>query len=315
MDPEVLGREPLPSRELAAFVAAIEAGSIGAAAHSLSLTQSAVTKRVQNLERHVGCSLLKRSHGGVQPTAAGEALYPEAKAALASLARAAETLDRGRVAGESRLRISASHTIGTFLLPGWLAAFEATGPATPQVSVVNSFEVIAALYNRRADIGFLPDAATLDDLDALEVGQDELVVVVGREHAWASGESVAPTQLNSQPFFTREEGSGTRAASLAGLRRLGVELQPALETSSTEALKLTVRRSGFTMMSSLAITDEIRHQQLRPLRVIGGRMARRLFAVKRHDAQGTGATRRFWGWLEANCPSGPAATASVGSLD
>ena len=312
MDPAVLGREPLPSRELAAFVAALEAGTIGAAAGSLSLTQSAVTKRLQNLERHVGCSLLTRSHSGVHPTAAGEALYPEAKAALASLGRAAETLDRERVAGERRLRISASHTIGTFLLPRWLAAFEATGKAIPQVSVVNSRDVIAAVHNREADIGFLPDAAALDDLDALEVGKDELVVVVGREHAWAGGDSVAPTQLNSQPFFTREEGSGTRAASLAGLGRLGVDLHPALETSSTEALKLSVRRGGFTMMSSLAITEEIRHEQLHALRLIGGRMARRLFAVKRHDAPGTGATRRFWGWLEANCPSGAAAAPTIG---
>jgi DNA-binding transcriptional LysR family regulator len=305
MDAPVLAREPLPSRELAAFVAATEAGSIGAAAYSLALSQSAVTKRLQSLERQVGCSLLTRSHRGVQPTAAGEALYPEAKAVLVSLARAAETLDRRRASGERRLRLAASHTIGTFLLPRWLAAFVITGPATPRVSVVNSDAVLAAVHNREVDIGFLPDA-TRDDLDALEVGQDELVVVVGREHPWASADSVAPAQLTSQPFFTREEGSGTRAASLAGLRRLGVELHPELETSSTEALKLTVRRSGFTIMSSLAISDEIRQQQLHPLRLEGVRLHRRLFAVRCHDVPATGATRRFWAWLEASCRSAQA---------
>ncbi len=303
MDPSVLGREPLPSRELAAFVAAIEAGTIGAAAGTLALSQSAVTKRLQNLERHIGCLLLVRSHRGVAPTAAGETLYPEAKAALTSLARAAEAVDREKAAGEGHLRLAASQTIGTFLLPRWLAAFEVTGPATSHVSVVNSHAVIDAVHNHEADIGFLPDAANLDGLDALEVGQDELVVVVGREHPLAGEDSVTPAQLDSQPFFTREEGSRTRAAALASLRGLGVELHPALETSSTETLKLTVRRSGFTMMSSLAITDEVRREQLHRLHLEGACLDRRLFAVRRHGAPVAGATRRFWGWLKMNCAS------------
>jgi DNA-binding transcriptional LysR family regulator len=64
--------EPLPSRELAAFLAAVDAGGIGAAAVSLSLTQSAVTKRIQSLERRLGTALLQRSHNGVRPTEAGQ---------------------------------------------------------------------------------------------------------------------------------------------------------------------------------------------------------------------------------------------------
>jgi DNA-binding transcriptional LysR family regulator len=299
VDPSALGREPLPSRELAAFVAAVEAGTIGAAADSLTLSQSAVTKRLQNLESQVGCALLVRSHRGVEPTAAGEALYPEAKAALASLARAAEAVEADRAAGEGRLRIAASQTIGSFLLPRWLAAFEAIAAASSRVTVVNSEAVIEAVRDHEADIGFLPDAASLGGLDALEVGQDELVVVVGREHSWARTDSVTPAQLDSEPFFTREEGSGTRAASLAGLRELGVELHPSLETSSTETLKLAVRHGGFTIMSSLAIAEEICRDQLHPLRLKGACLGRRLFAVRRRDVPMTGATRRFWAWLKA----------------
>ncbi len=250
----LVAREPLPSRELAAFVAAVDAGTIGAAADSLSLSQSAVTKRLQSLERRVGHSLLARSHTGVQPTEAGSAFYPDAKAALSSLARAAEILDGERTASERRLSLAASHTIGTFLLPGWLTAFTAAdGPAAPHVSVVNSGAVLAAVHNREVDIGFLPDPPALDHLDAIYVGQGrELVVVVGCGHRWARARSVTPSQLTSEPFFTREEGSGTRTASLASLRRLGVELHPDLETSSTEALKRTLRGGGFTIMSSLA---------------------------------------------------------------
>jgi LysR family nitrogen assimilation transcriptional regulator len=66
----------LASRELAVFIAGVESGRLGTAADSLALTQSAITKRVQNLARRLGTALLERSHHGVRPTAAGRALYP-----------------------------------------------------------------------------------------------------------------------------------------------------------------------------------------------------------------------------------------------
>ncbi len=311
----VAAREPLPSRELAAFVAAVDAGTVSAAADSLSLSQSAVTKRLQSLERHVGRALLTRSHAGVQPTTAGRELYDDAKAALSTLEHAAEALERGRAASERHVSLAASHTIGTFLLPAWLTAFGADGPAKPQISVVNSGQVLAAVRGREVDIGFLPDPPALDHLDALYVGRDELVVVVGRGHRWAGAQSIAPSELTAEPFFAREEGSGTRTASLASLRGLGVELHPDLETTSTEALKRTLRGGGFTIMSSLAISEEMLSEQLHPILLEDLRLHRRLFAVRRQDSRPRGAARRFWSWLRANCePEDPSRTGTHGQV-
>jgi DNA-binding transcriptional LysR family regulator len=302
MNPSGVELEPLPSRELAAFVAAVDAGGIGAAADWLSLTQSAVTKRIQSLERRLGTSLLHRSPGGVSPTTAGSALYPEAREGLRALARAAKALERECGGGERRLSLAASHTIGTFLLPRWLAAFRTAAPTMrPRVSVVNSDRVLEAVHVNDAEIGFVPDPTPRDGLDALRVGQDKLVVVVGSRHRWAQARSVTPSQLSSEPFLTREEGSGTRAAAVGGLQGLGVELQPHLETSSIEVLKRTVVGEGFTIMSTLAIGGERSADELRALRVKGASLQRTLFAVKRHDSRLRHASLQFWSWLEANC--------------
>ncbi|MCW3046932.1 MAG: hypothetical protein JWO74_1216 [Solirubrobacterales bacterium] len=45
--------DPLPGRDLAAFVTAVESGTVQGAADALQLTQSAATKRLQALERRV----------------------------------------------------------------------------------------------------------------------------------------------------------------------------------------------------------------------------------------------------------------------
>ena len=136
--------DPLSSRELAAFAAAVETGSVQGAAEALDLTQSATTKRIQALERRLGVSLLHRGRHGVRATEEGMALYPEARRGLDALALAEQAVADSHAARP--LRIAASHTIGEALLPTWLTAFRAELPGVhPQVDVVNSTGVLAAI--------------------------------------------------------------------------------------------------------------------------------------------------------------------------
>ena len=60
--------DPLSGRELAAFVLAVETGTVQGAADALALTQSAATKRLLALERRVGRPLLERTAQGVRVT-------------------------------------------------------------------------------------------------------------------------------------------------------------------------------------------------------------------------------------------------------
>jgi DNA-binding transcriptional LysR family regulator len=298
MDAAGSSLEPLPSRELAAFVAAVEGGRLGTASDSLALTQSAITKRIQSLERRLGTTLLERSHHGVRPTAAGRALYPEAKEALAALARAARTVTHERTAAENCLRLAASHTIGEFLLPRWLAAFRMTAPAlSSQVAVTNSADVLAAVREGDVEIGFLPDPDPGTGLDSIPIGKDELVVAVRAGHRWAKKSSVAPSELASETFFTREEGSGTRSLALEAARRLGIELRPQLAVSSTEALRRTVLGGGFTIISSLAVEEEWGPDVLRALPIHGADLSRAFYAIRCEHSTPLRMARQFWSWL------------------
>ena len=129
--------DPLSSRELAAFAAAVETGSVQGASEALDLTQSATTKRIQALERRLGVALLHRGRHGVRPTEEGMALYPEARRGLDALALAEGAVATHRATRP--LRIAASHTVGEALLPTWLTTFRVELPGLhPQVDVVNS---------------------------------------------------------------------------------------------------------------------------------------------------------------------------------
>jgi LysR family transcriptional regulator, regulator of abg operon len=74
------------------FIAVIEAGSIGAAARKLEVSQPALTKSMKTLEARLELPLLVRTSRGVVPTRFGKVLYARAHAAHTELLRAEEEL-------------------------------------------------------------------------------------------------------------------------------------------------------------------------------------------------------------------------------
>jgi DNA-binding transcriptional LysR family regulator len=289
--------DPLPGRDLAAFVTAVETGTLQGAADALQLTQSAATKRLQALERRVGRTLLERGAHGVRPTVAGGVLYPLAREALAVLERA-----EAAVASPDNaplLRIHASRTIGVIFLPEWLASFRATAPpCRVSATITNSEQVVHAVRDGAAEIGFVEGpAASMQGLQELVVAHDEIRVVVAGNHPWARRRSVAVGALTGEPFLTREAGSGTRAVATATLADAGVELQPALDVSSAEALKHAVLAGGFTLLSERVVASEIAAGTLAAIPVSGVDLRRSLRAVRRTRPAPQGPARAFWLWL------------------
>jgi DNA-binding transcriptional LysR family regulator len=296
--------DPLSGRELAAFVTAVESGTVQGAADALALTQSAATKRLQALERRVGYPLLERTAQGVRATEAGAVLYPLAREALAALLRAeAAVTAPGR---EEPLVIHASQTVGETLLPQWLASFRLSSPASRvSVAITNSDEVVHAVRDRVAEIGFIEGpAGSLHGLIELVVAHDSLRIVVASDHPWARRRAIPLRALTQEPFLAREVGSGTRDVADEALGSKGVRLRPALELSSAEGLKRAVLAGGFTLLSERAVEREVAAGTLRAIPASGVELPRALRAVRRRRPALQGPARAFWTWLERTVAPG-----------
>ena len=298
---------PLAGSDLAAFVLAVEAGSIRGAGDALELTQSAVTKRIHALERRLGSRVLERGRFGVRPTEFGRTLYPQAKQALASLDAVAQLADLSRKNGVAELHLISSLTIGEFLLPGWLSQFREVRPdIRPHLEIINSRGVLDAIREDRQEIGFVEGLDSLEGLQTLTVARDEIVVAVAATHRWAHRRRLRAVDLTSEPYLTREAASGTRAVAHAALLQAGIELQPSLQMASTQSLKRTLASGGFTLISRLAIEDERRAGALAGIPVADLDLSRELRAVARRRPPLTGAARAFWRWMSARTPIAPA---------
>ncbi len=121
-------QEAMKLSQLRNLLAVVEAGTVRRAAKTLNLSQSSLTKSIQQLEGLLGVELLHRGARGVVPTAAGQVLVARAKAIEAELRHARNDIEAVRGANFGEIRVSASPTVAMGLLPKAVAAFRKTRP-------------------------------------------------------------------------------------------------------------------------------------------------------------------------------------------
>ena len=132
-------------RELRAFAAVAEEGSLSAAARRLHLSQSALSQTIQSLERQLGVQLLLRSRTGVTATEAGAILLREGRALLAQYDQMLAGVAR-RDDGPRILKVGIPLELPADLLPGVLAELSTTFPLTRvEVSHASSAAQLAEL--------------------------------------------------------------------------------------------------------------------------------------------------------------------------
>ncbi|AXO15706.1 LysR family transcriptional regulator [Thalassospira indica] len=123
---EQIGLERLTG--LIAFARAGALGSYTAAARSLSISPSAVSKSVQRLENHLGVSLFTRTTRSLKLTPEGQDLHERAIRLLREMEDIEQAAMKARSEPSGTLRISAPLTIGLHVIAPALPAFRSQYP-------------------------------------------------------------------------------------------------------------------------------------------------------------------------------------------
>ncbi|MFJ6212943.1 LysR family transcriptional regulator [Streptomyces sp. NPDC092296] len=242
------------------LVAVAETGSLGRAAARLRISQPTASERMRTLERRLGLQLLVRATTGSQLTPAGLVVTDWARRLLEQAAALVEGVAALKAQQQGSLKVAASLTLAEQLLPGWLAALREVDPHVHvALRVTNSHQVIQALRNGEADLGFIEGPWTPPDLTAAVVGRDRLVVVAAPGHPWARRtRPVTGEELAATPLLLRESGSGTRETLERALRPWHGPQVPILELGSTAPLRAAaLGGSAPAVLSELAVRDDL----------------------------------------------------------
>ena len=171
--------------QLRNFTAVVDAGAVRQAAKNLNLSQSSVTKSIQQLEDDLGVELLHRGAHGVAPTEAGKALLARAKVIEAELRHARNDVEAIQGAGVGEIRVSASPSVAMGLLPRAVISFQRKHPRV-------SFHLLEGVYPdilpavRTGDLDLaiclVPDRPRDETLSFISLVKDRLVPAVRADH-------------------------------------------------------------------------------------------------------------------------------------
>jgi DNA-binding transcriptional LysR family regulator len=280
---------------LAAFLAVAEAGSVTGASARLHVSQPALTREIRELEERLGVTLFDRRPRGMSPTEAGRLLAHYA-ARIFSLSDEAEAmLDEFSGLVRGHLKLAASRTIGSYLLPAALDAFCRQYPGiTVDVEEMNTEHVEAALLTYDRQLGFVEGPFDAEAFDSTRLGRDTLMPVAAPAHPLARKRRITVDELARHDVLSREPGSGTRNAVEAAFARHGLTFSPRLSVGSAEAMnRLLVRGGAFAWVSRLTVERELQTGALVPLPVADLTIERDLTVIWRRDSALTPGARIF----------------------
>lgn len=176
------------------FLTAVRLGSFAAAAKSLRLTPSAVSRSIARLEQRLGVVLLRRTTRSLAPTPEGEAYRDRMSALLAEIEDVESGLGREMQGPRGLLRINASVTFGGQYLVPTMPRFIARYPGLKVEFALS--DLVVDLVEERADIAFRVGPLRDTRLKAKKLGHSRMALVASPAYLAARGTPQTPTDLD-----------------------------------------------------------------------------------------------------------------------
>ncbi len=263
MDKNILFSQRIRLRHLHTFVAVAQQGTLGRAAETLSLSQPALSKTLNELEELTGVRLFERGRLGAQLTTMGEQFLTHAVKVLDALNHAGQSFSEQSSDRPVIVRLGALTTAAMGMLPQILDRFHQLQPyTTVQVATLHNNVLLAGLKAGEFDIGIgrMADSEMMTGLTYELLFLESLKLVVRPEHPLLS-DNVTLSRAMQWPVVISPEGTAPRRIAQQMLDEQGCVLPPhCVETSSTSlARQLALRYDYIWFVPSGAIKEDLAH--------------------------------------------------------
>lgn len=249
--------------QLEAFLQVAQHRSFSRAAEALFLTQPSVTARIQSLEREIGERLFERTGRSVTLTDAGHAFMPHAQRALTAVQEGTDAIEAVRHGDIGSIRIGASDTIATYVLPGILKQFRETRPRVHVHLTTGQTEgIVEKLLAGETHVA-VSRLTQHPEVESLHLYNDDLALVCSPSHPFASRGRVTIAEAGKEPFLFFERSSSYHTLVYSMFLRVGVVPESVMELDSMETTKHMVEAGlGIAILPVVSVDREITAGQL-----------------------------------------------------
>ncbi|MEV6396067.1 LysR substrate-binding domain-containing protein [Streptomyces sp. NPDC051907] len=281
-------------QQLLYFVAVAETRHFTRAAERVHVAQPSLSQQIRALEKELGAELFSRARGNIALTDAGEALLPLARRILADADTARHEVQELAQLRRGRVRLGATPSLCTGLLPEVLRSFHDRHPGIQLlIEESGSHDLVRELARGALDLALivLPLPTASPALTTVELLREDLVVVSA-----ASGEAprspVRIADLREQRLVMFRHGYDLRELTVAACRAEGFEPAFAVEGGEMDAV-LGFVRAGLGVAVVPSMVAERAGGALRVTPLAGPGLRRTIALAHRSDVAPPRAAREL----------------------
>jgi DNA-binding transcriptional LysR family regulator len=255
-----------------AFVAIADHGNFQRAATSLNLSQTAMTRRIQNLEANLGVKLIERTTRSVALTGIGADFLPQARRLLSELSNALlEIRETGKTL-RGDVCVACVPTAGIQFLPRIIQQYSALFPNNRITILDHASDAVAdTVLRREAEFGVNVAQSHHPELSSTRLLTDDYVLICRDDHPLARRKSVTWKQLEPHPLIFAGHASANRRLLDRALapRKLKLQMYYEVQRSSTTlgmvtegvaaavVPRLAIQRGTHPRLRLVALTDPV----------------------------------------------------------
>lgn len=189
----------LDPRALQQLAEIVDLGSFSRAAEAMGVTQSTLSRSIQQLEAHVGAAVLRRGRFGAAPTAIGEILAREGRAIRSALGHANHGINQWRGGVDGQLRIGVGPIFAHSLMPRLVSKCLAANPRLNlRVHTESAQSILASVRNGELDLAMVPANTRYvgDELISETIIEDDVGIYAGADHPLAFQKRITREELS-----------------------------------------------------------------------------------------------------------------------
>lgn len=249
-------------RHLRIFVAVCDYKTITKASEALYIAQPSVSLAISELEEYYGVRLFDRISRKLYLTKVGEQVLGYARHITSLFDQMEKSVKNAEASGA--IRVGASVTIGTCLLPVFAKKFEETiAHLSLSATVENSNILEKMVLANQLDLALVEGVPCSDQLIVSPFLDDELVAVCSADNPLGQSEEVSAEELSRKPLILREVGSGTRQLFENAMMLHNLSIKPHWECISTQAIVNAVMMDiGVSVLPERLVSKEIKEGKL-----------------------------------------------------
>jgi DNA-binding transcriptional LysR family regulator len=296
---------PFTLQQLRILKAVATEKSFTRASEILYLSQPSLSKQIKSLEKNLDISLINRENNKISLTENGKVFLQYSERILGLCEESCRALMDLKNGNRGNLRIGASQTIGTYLMPGVLALFAQSYPQIDLKVQVNSTRIVAKnIMNREIDLAIVGGEIPNELKKKLTVEhfvEDELSLILSKLHPFAKLKKINKNDLYHLNFITLNSNSTIRKFVDNILKQNNIEtkqLKIVMQLNSIEGIKTAVGLGlGAAFVSSSAIEKEIELQKIVIIEIENIKITRTLSIISNPECYKSKAFELFYNEL------------------